>query len=323
MRGIVSLGTLVVTAVLPVAADAADIRLTSDGVTDHQVVHAAYALGVDRGAAETLGIGFLWTRQSQEVAGNLTSENDFVDLILGPGKLDVFQEVKPPVRVACIARSLERNSTRPFPGLRETVELLRKAGVPPKRVIIAYNPERQPGTPTQEMDALVTSARRAAEMAQAYGAPLLIGPGLREMQKREDLYAELAKHCDIWMIQSQRLQLDPVTRKPVRPAAYRASVQRIVDRLHEGNPKIRIIVQLVSTAERGASVLSAAEIVAFARSVEDLVDAVRIYGGSKQLLEETIERLRGAASSGLPVTEPSQGDRREPSDALHRARGEK
>jgi hypothetical protein len=100
-------------------------------------------------------------------------------------------------------------------------------------------------------------------------------------------------------------------------------VKRIVDRLREGNPKIRVFVQLVSTAERGASVLSAAEIVAFARSVEDLVDAVRIYGGSKALLEETIERLRGAASADLPVAEPSEANRAEPSDALRRAQGDR
>jgi len=239
-----------------------------------------------------LGIGFLWTRQSQGVVGKLTSEKDFVDVILGPGKLDVFQSVKPPVRVACIARSLERHSVRPFPGIRETIETLRNAEIPSERVIIAYNPERLPGTPTQEMDDLVESARQAREMTRAYGAPLLIGPGLREMQRREELYPELAKHCDIWMIQSQRLQLDLATRKPVEPTEYRAKVKRIADALRRGNPEIRIFVQVVTTAERRRINLTAEQICAYARAVEDFVDAVRIYGGSGELLGQIIDCLR-------------------------------
>jgi hypothetical protein len=137
-------------------------------------------------------------------------------------------------------------------------------------------------------------------MAQAYGAPLLVGPGLRDMQGREHLYADVAKTCDIWMIQSQRLQLDEATRKPVEVGVYRQKVKRIVDQLREGNPKIRICAQLVTTAERGTVVLSAEQIVGFARSIEDLVDAVRIYGASADLLSQIIERLRG------PLPEPSK-----------------
>lgn len=259
----------------------------------------------DRLTGSRLGIGFLWTLQSQQAAGKLTSEKDFVDLILGPGKLDVFEKVKPPVRVACIARSLEKNEARPFPGVKETIELLRKAGVAPERVIIAYNPERQPGTPTREMDELVASVQRARQMVQGYGAPLLVAPGLRDMQQREHLYPELAKHCDIWMIQSQRLQLDLVTRKPAGLVEYREKVKRIVDRLREGNPEIQIFVQLVTTAERGRSVMTAREIVAYARAVEGLVDAVRIYGGSGELLSQIIERLHAPVPGASQPAEPS------------------
>ncbi|MEW6359913.1 MAG: hypothetical protein AB1696_26485 [Planctomycetota bacterium] len=256
----------------------------------------------DKGAADPqggikLGIGFLWTAQSQHAAGRLTSDKDFVDLILGPGRLDVFEKVKPPVRVACIALSLEKNEARPFLGVKETIDLLRKTGIAPERVIIAYNPERHPGTPTQEVDDLVGNARRAGEMARAYGAPLLIGPGLKEMGQREHLYPELAKHCQIWMIQSQRLQLDADTRKPVDPAEYRAKVKRIVDSLRQGNPEIRIFVQIVTTAERQKTVLTAEQIAAFALAIEDLVDAVRIYGASGELLGQIIERLRPESKS--------------------------
>jgi hypothetical protein len=245
-----------------------------------------------RGASSPLGIGFLWTAQSEPVVDNLKSEKDFVDVILGPGKLDIFQKVRPPVRVACIARSLEKNEARPFPGIKETIEILRKNDVAPERVIITYNPEGQPGTPSDELRELVASSRRAKEMAKAYGAPLLVGPGLRDMQGREHLYPDLAKTCDMWMIQSQRLQLDEATRKPVDVGTYREQVKRIVGKLREGNPKIRIFVQLVTTAERGSLTLSADQIVAFARSIEDLVEAVRIYGAPADLLNQIIERLR-------------------------------
>lgn len=262
------------------------------GNSDRQVV----AKG--RGGVCGLGVGFLWTNESQQLVGKLTTDKDFVDLVLGPGKLHVFNLVKSPARVACIARSLEENDVRPFPGIRETIEMLRQADVASERVIIAYNPERQPGTPRQELDDLVASARRAKDMARAYGAPLLIGPGLREMQQREHLYAELAKHCDIWLIQAQRLQLDPVTRAPVSVDRFRAEVKRIIDRLRAGNPNIRIVVQLVTTARRGTSVLTADEIAGFAKSVEGLVEAVRIYGGSKELLSQVIDRLRGAPATG-------------------------
>jgi hypothetical protein len=137
-------------------------------------------------------------------------------------------------------------------------------------------------------------------MAEAYGAPLLVGPGLRDMQKREHLYPDLAKTCDIWMIQSQRLQLDEATRQPVDVTLYREKVKTIVDSLRAGNPKIRIYVQLVTTAERATTTLTAPQIAAFARSVEDLVDAVRIYGAKRELLEEVIAELRPARSAASP-----------------------
>jgi hypothetical protein len=247
-------------------------------------------------AASPLGVGFLWTARSESVAGRLGSDRDFVDVILGPGKMGVFESVKAPVRVSCIARSLERDESRPFPGVRETIALLEQARVPPERVIIAYNPESQPGTPSAELDELVDSSRKAKEMARAYGASLLVGPGLREMERREHLYPELAKACDIWMIQSQRLQLDEATRKPVEVAVYREQVSRIAGRLREGNPGVRIIVQLVTTAERGTATLPADQIVAFARSIEDIVDAVRIYGAPPDLLQAVISGLRAPGS---------------------------
>lgn len=273
------------------------ITLAAHAADDSFHVFTEMAIAAEPGATgrmnSALGIGFLWTARSDTLVGRLTSEKDFVDVILGPGKMAVFEKVKLPVRVACIARSLEKNDERPFPGIRETIDLLRQGRIAPERVIIVYNPEGQPGTPSRELRDLVASSRKAKQMAQAYGAPLLVGPGLKEMQGREHLYPEAAKTCDIWMIQSQRLQLDEATRKPVEVGVYRQKVKRIVDKLREGNPNIRVFVQLVTTAERGTVALSAEQIADFARSVEDLVDAVRIYGAPADLLNQIIQRLRG------------------------------
>jgi len=264
--------------------------------------------GAPADAADSpLGIGFLWTAQSDQVVDRLGSEKDYVDVILGPGRLEIFDRVKPPTRVACISLALERNEARPFPGVKETIEILRKARVAPGRVIIAYNPERSPGTTARELDELLASVRRARELARSYGAPLMVGPGLREMMSREDLYPELAKNCDAWLIQSQRLQLDETTRKPVDVAHYRHEVKRIVDRLREGNPKIRIYVQLVTTAERQRVALSAEQIAAFARSIEDLVDAVRIYGARAELLNGIIDQLRPRGAARAPSAGPAPG----------------
>ncbi len=66
----------------------------------------------------------------------------------------------------------------------------------------------------------------------------------------------------------------------------------IVDSLRQGNPDIRVFVQVVTTAERGTTVPDAEQVAAYARAVEDLVDAVRIYGASGERLGQIIERLR-------------------------------
>jgi hypothetical protein len=107
----------------------AKIALADDAASGHPV-EASHAVSATHAAAvplsvkarSPLGIGFLWTSQSDLVVSRLDGKQDFVDVILGPGKLDVFRQVKPPARVACIARSLEKDptmdSTPHFPALR-------------------------------------------------------------------------------------------------------------------------------------------------------------------------------------------------------------
>jgi len=251
--------------------------------------------GNERGPASPskLGVGFLWTRRSQKVASRLTTNKDFVDLILGPGNINVIVQVKPPVRVLCICQALTRTPERPFPGVKETVVMLRGANIGPGRVVVAYNPERAPGTTKEELDNLLESVKQGHKMVREYGADFLVGPGLREMGKREHLYPKLAKHCEMWLIQSQRLQIDAATRKGISPQEYRKKVKRIVDSLRSGNPEIRIVVQIIAGRDSAHQRFNADEITAYARAVEDLVDSVRIYGGSPELLNGVLDQLRG------------------------------
>ncbi|MGI5816528.1 MAG: hypothetical protein ACOX9R_00350 [Armatimonadota bacterium] len=247
-----------------------------------------------------LGVGFMWYTRSEDVATRLTSDGDFVDVILGGEKLRVFERVEPPVRVVCVSLALHRHDARPFPGVSETIEILRAARVPPERVIIGYNPERAPGTTPEEMDNLLESVIAAKVMAEEFGSPLLVGPGLREMDQREELYPELAKHCDIWLVQSQRLQMH-ITRELKTPQEYREGVQHIVERLREGNPEIEVFVQIVASGRPNADLFSAEQLATRIRAIEDLIDAVRIYGGSPELLHEIIDLLR-------PQTAADEGD---------------
>lgn len=263
----------------------------------------AGALGDDAPPPSAPGIGFLWYARSATVAARLGADSDFVDLILGGDKLGVFEQVPPPVRVVCLSLALQRHEARPFPGVQETIELLRAAEIPPERVIIGYNPERGPGTTAAEMDDLLGSVRRAHALAQEYGSPLLVGPGLREMQQREDLYPELAKHCEIWLIQSQRLQMDQATRELTTPERYRVGVERIVAMLRAGNPEIEVFVQIIASGRPNEDLFTAEEIVERARAIADLVQAVRIYGGSPELLGRIIDLLRPpveAAEDAVP-----------------------
>jgi hypothetical protein len=250
----------------------------------------------------------MWSPQTQEFVSRLSSENDFVDLILGRGRLPVVEQIAPSVRVLCLARALVRNEERPFPGIAETISLLKECGIEPERTIVGYNPESLPGTPREELENLVESVKRAQSMASEYGAPLLVAPGLLEMRKREHLYPELAKHCDIWMIQSQQLQWTPpfpaisqrdrATKQVASPQEYRDRVKGIVDLLRQGSPEIEVFVQIISKGRRDGPVLFPAEqVVAYALAVEDLVEAFRIYGGTPPVITEVIERLRPADES--------------------------
>jgi predicted acyl esterase len=270
-----------------------------------------------RPAGETsrLGVGFLIGKGTESLLPLLTRDNDFLEMMLGPGKVRYIRSLAPPARAMCICESLE--------GVARTVRILEEADIAPERVYIAYNPEpRPPGarqcTPREELDDYLGSLKKARELVKAYGAALVMGPGLIEMAKREELYPELAKHCDIWMIQTQRLQLDLESGEPRSDEYYREQVKRIVAMLRQGNRDIRVFVQIIplqATSERRET-FTAERLTSYLLAVEDLVDAVKIYGGNTELIAEVIERLgaerRPQPARGSTQTEPEVPKRTEP-----------
>jgi hypothetical protein len=129
---------------------------------------------------------------------------------------------------------------------------------------------------------------------------------MRFMMSREEDYAKAAPYADVWLVQSQQFQIDRETRRRATPSEYRANVQRVVGLLREGNPRIQIWVQIVIWGgPPPASAFSAQEIVALARSIEDLVDAVRIYTSGVpdgvETLRQIIRSLRGDTALASPA----------------------
>jgi len=253
--------------------------------------------------ASPLGVGFLIGRTTEPLIALLKNDKDFLEMMLGPDKIRHIRAIQPPARAMCVSESLE--------GVARTIQLLKDAEIAPERVYIAYNPEpRPPGarqcTPREELDDYLGSVKKARELVRDYGAPLVMGPGLIEMAKREHLYSEMAKHCDIWMIQTQRLQFDPQTGTPGTPERYREEVERIVGLLRQGNPGVRVFVQLIplqATAERRAF-FTAERVASYVLAVEDLVDAAKIYGGNQELIAEVVDRLRGGTGAPEGGDEP-------------------
>ena len=65
-----------------------------------------------------------------------------------------------------------------------------------------------------------------------------------------------------------------------------------VDLLRKGNPDIKVFVQILAGREKGEVLFNAAQISGYALAIEDLVYAIRIYGGSAELIAEVLDRIR-------------------------------
>ena len=85
------------------------------------------------------------------------------------------------------------------------------------------------------------------------------------------------------------------------PASYGGRLSSVVDvMLREGNPEIEVFVQIIAGGRPDDDRFTAEQLVGHIRAIEDLVRAVRIYGGSPELLGEVIDLLRPPAVPDAP-----------------------
>jgi hypothetical protein len=252
-------------------------------------------------AARTLGIGFGLGRETGDLALPMKGENDFVDTMARGGGLSEMKRLTAQgVKVSSVFLSLQQ--------MRETISTLKESGI--QCAYLAYNPEQNQRIPRAELEDFVGSVKKAKALAVAYGAPLVVGPGMRFMMSREGDYAQAAPNADVWLIQSQCFQIDRDTSKRATPEEYRRNVQRIVNLIRQGNPKTKIWAQIIiCPGARAGNDFSAEEIVRLARAIEDIVDAVRIYtaGAAKgtETLKEVIRLLRPAAPTPPATASPA------------------
>jgi len=235
------------------------------------------------GVKKKLGIGFGLGRETGELALNMAGENDFVDTMArGAGLREMNRLTARGVKVPCVFLSLDQ--------MRETITTLQENKI--KCAYLAYNLEQYQRAPRAELDDFVGSVKQAKELAAAYGAPLVVGPGMRFMAERERDYAKAAPYADVWLIQSQRFQVDPETGRHATPEEYRENVRRIADLIHTANPRTRIWVQIVvCPGGRPGNDFPPEEIVRLARAIEGFVAAVRIYTAGASRGAETLKEI--------------------------------
>jgi uncharacterized protein len=235
-----------------------------------------------------MGVGFLIGKNTTELIPLLTSDGDFLEMVPGPDKVQQIRSLNPQAKAMCVVGSLEK--------IEQTVSLFKQSGIGPERIYIAYNPEpREHWTPDEEIRDFAGSLKKAREMLKDYPAELVMGPGLIQMGKPENSYTELAKFCDIWMLQSQNLQVDFRKQQKVTPEQYRESVKKIVDQLRQGNPDIRVFVQVIPLTRHVPEPFTARELADYLLAVQDMVESAKIYGGNTEIIREVIQILRSTA----------------------------
>lgn len=132
---------------------------------------------------------------------------------------------------------------------------------------LSYGLETSQSTPEAEWQDLVGSTRAAKSIADQYGKLLVMGPGFRLMSENEDKYPAMSALADIWMLQTQRLQVNPPGQD------YRDEVKRLVDLIRSGNPEIEIWAQITLPPDREPDSL---EWLAYRETIVDLVQGTYI-----------------------------------------------
>lgn len=173
-------------------------------------------------------------------------------------------------------------------GLRQRAARAEQTGVPYEA--LGYGLETGSGTPDEEWQDLVGSTQRARAIADQHGKLLVMGPGFQLMSQNEDKYPQMAALADIWVFQTQRLQIDPPG------PTYRQQVERVINQIKQGNPDISIWAQITLPPDREPN---AEEWLAYRESIVDLVDGTYIgaytwKSTSPDQLLETIEAIFAA-----------------------------
>jgi hypothetical protein len=132
---------------------------------------------------------------------------------------------------------------------------------------IGYGLETGKSTPEDEWQNIIDSTLKAREIADQYNKLLAMGPGFKLMSENEEKYPEMASLSDIWILQTQRLQVHPPGPK------YRQEVERIVDLIRSGNPDIIIWGQIVLPPDREPD---HDYWLAYYESIKDIVDVTYI-----------------------------------------------
>lgn len=229
-------------------------------------------------AGGMLGVGL--RRQTAPILDKYSHRPGFVMCATVGLAAEYFPELEGWIRVLG-APSLE--------ALRDKADEAKRRGVPYEGLV--YGLETSSSTPREEWQDLVGSTAKARTIADEYDKLLVMGPGFRLMTQNPDRYPEMAALADMWVLQTQRLQLDPPG------AAYRAGVQDIVDQIRAGNPGIEVWAQITLPPDREPS---AEEWLAYRQSIVDLVDGtfIGVYtwdAASEEQLVATIDEILAAA----------------------------
>jgi hypothetical protein len=166
---------------------------------------------------------------------------------------------------------------------------------------LGYGLEQGRHTTTEELADLVGATQQAADLADKYGKKLVMGPGFKLMSEHWDEYPLMAASADVWILQSQRLQIHPPGQ------TYREEVEKVIDQIRTGNPDIEIWVQISVTP--GPTTLSVEEWLAYREAIIDLVDGVYVFDARDPNRPDTLEAIFDAvcgtpASSGEGDSEP-------------------
>lgn len=155
---------------------------------------------------------------------------------------------------------------------------------------LGYGLERGRHTTQEEQADPLGATERAAEFAERMGKPLVLGPGFQLMQDHWSDYQGMAAFVDVWILQTQRLQVNPPGPE------YRQEVEKVVRELRAGNPDIQIWAQISVTP--GRSAIDVGEWLAYRESIIDLVDGVYVMDVSDPNRPETLKAIFAAVCGG-------------------------